>query len=165
MPSARAWPPTSRCWPPPSRRPAPWKGSWRRLLASTRLLAEFGDDPTRYANPKARKNYAGTSPITKASGTRRAVLARVATNKRLRDALHLQAFAALTHSPGARAYYDEHRARGAGHNQALRAVRNRLVGILHGCLRHAAHYDEVTAWPRYQPQSQAAASTFEPWDV
>jgi choline dehydrogenase-like flavoprotein len=85
------------------------------------------------------------------------VLARVATNKRLRDALHLQAFAALTNSPGARAYYDEHRARGAGHNQALRAVSNRLVGILHGCLRHDLPYDELTAWPRYQPHSQTAA--------
>jgi hypothetical protein len=121
------------------------------------VLAEFGDDPTRYAHPKARKNYAGTSPITKASGTRHAVLARVATNKRLRDALRLQAFAALTSSPGARAYYDEHRARSAGHNQALRAVSNRLAGILHGCLRHGVPYEEATAWPRYQPHSQAAA--------
>jgi transposase len=126
-------------------------------ILGARVLAEFGDDPTRYANPKARKNYAGTSPITKASGTRRAVLARVATNKRLRDALHLQAFAALSSSPGARAYYDEHRARGAGHNQALRAVSNRLVGILHGCLRNGRRYDEPTAWPRYQPASTAAA--------
>jgi transposase len=126
-------------------------------ILGARVLAEFGDDPTRYANPKARKNYAGTAPITKASGTRRAVLARVATNKRLRDALHLQAFAALTSSPGARAYYDEHRARGAGHNQALRAVSNRLVGILHGCLRHDLAYDELPAWPRYQPHFQAAA--------
>jgi transposase len=126
-------------------------------ILGARVLAEFGDDPTRYASPKARKNYAGTSPITKASGTRRAVLARVATNKRLRDALHLQAFAALTSSPGARAYYDEHRAHGVGHNQALRAVSNRLVGILHGCLRHGRPYDEPTAWPHYQPHSQAAA--------
>ena len=126
-------------------------------ILGARVLAEFGDDPTRYANPKARKNYAGTAPITKASGTRRAVLARVATNKRLRDALHLQAFAALPSSPGARAYYDEHRARGASHNQALRAVSNRLVGILHGWLRHGLPYDEATAWPRFQPQSEAAA--------
>ena len=50
------------------------------------MLAEFGDDPHRYADPKSRKNYAGTSPITKASGTRRVVLTRVAVNKRLRDA-------------------------------------------------------------------------------
>jgi len=126
-------------------------------VLGARVLAEFGDDPHRYATAKARKNYAGTAPITRASGTRRVVLARVATNKRLRDALHLQAFTALTTSPGARAYYDARRANGHTHHQALRAVSNRLVGILHGCLRHSALYDEATAWSRYEPQDQAAA--------
>jgi len=38
------------------------------LVLGARVLAEFGDDPTRYADPKARKNYAGTSPITRALG-------------------------------------------------------------------------------------------------
>ena len=118
----------------------------------------FGDDPHRYADTKARRNYAATSPITRASGTRRVVLARVAANKRLRDALYLQAFAALRASPGARAYYDTHRARGATHNQALRAVANRLVGILHGCLRHHTAYHEATAWTaRTQPELATAA--------
>ncbi|MDQ1636628.1 MAG: hypothetical protein QOJ32_3437, partial [Frankiaceae bacterium] len=72
-------------------------------ILGARVLAEFGDDPDRYATAKARKNYAGTSPITRASGTRRVVLARFAVNDRLRDALHLQAFTALNVSPGARA--------------------------------------------------------------
>jgi len=127
-----------------------------RILGA-RVLAEFGDDPHRYATAKARKNYAGTSPITRASGTRRVVLARYAVNDRLRDALHLQAFAALSVSPGARAYYDAHRDTGAGHNQALRALSNRLVGILHGCLRHNTCYDESTAWSHQQQNQQAAA--------
>jgi hypothetical protein len=74
------------------------------------------------------------------------VLARFAVNKRLRDGLHPQAFAALNASPGARGCYDAHRARGATHHQALRALANRLVGILHGCLRHQQSYDEHTAW-------------------
>jgi transposase len=125
-------------------------------VLGARVLAEFGDDPTRYADVKARRNYATTSPITRASGTRRAVLARIAGNKRLRDALYLQAFAALKRSPGARAYYDTHRTRGHTHHQALRAVANRLVGILHGCLRHRTRYDEATAWPAHQPQLAAA---------
>jgi hypothetical protein len=56
------------------------------------------------------------------------------------------AFTALTASPGARAYYDRQRARGATHHQALRALANRLVGILHGCLRHHTRYNETTAW-------------------
>ncbi len=115
-------------------------------ILSARVLAEFGDDPDRYADAKARKNYSGMSPITKASGTKRVVLARYARNRRLADALYQQAFAALNTSPGARAYYDTHRARGATHHQALRALANRLVGILHGCLRHHTTYDEHTAW-------------------
>ena len=116
-------------------------------ILAARVLAEFGDDPTRFADARARRNYAATSPITRASGTRRVVLTRVACNKRLRDALYLQAFAALTSSPGARAYYDTHRARGHTHHQALRALANRLVGVLHGCLRHRQTYNETTAWP------------------
>jgi transposase len=122
------------------------------------VLAEFGDDPHRFADAKARRNYAATSPITKASGTRRVVLARVAGNKRLRDALYLQAFAALTTSPGARAYYDAHRERGATHHQALRALANRLVGILHGCLRHRSLYNEATAWPATTQNELAPAA-------
>lgn len=116
-------------------------------ILAARVLAEFGDDPNRYADARARKNYAGMAPITKASGTKRVVLARWARNRRLADALYQQAFAALTASAGARACYDRHRARGATHHQALRTLANRFVGILHGCLTHHQPYDEATAWP------------------
>jgi transposase len=124
------------------------------MVLGARVLAEFGDDKDRFVDAKARRNYAGTSPITKASGTRRVVLARYARNKRLADAVHQQAFAALTASPGARAFYDHHRGRGATHNQALRNLSNRLVGILDGCLRHRTTYDETTAWAH---RTEAAA--------
>ena len=116
------------------------------MILGARVLAEFGDDPNRYANAKCRKNYAGTSPITRASGTRRVVLARYARNKRLADATDQWAFCAITASPGARTFYDQHRAAGDTHHRALRALANRLVGILHGCLHHATLYDEHTAW-------------------
>ena len=116
------------------------------VVLGARVLAEFGDDPHRYANAKARKNYSGMSPITRASGTKRVVLARYARNRRLADALYQQAFAALTSSPGARAYYDQQRGRGATHHQALRTLANRLVGILHGCLSHRTTYNETVAW-------------------
>ncbi|HET9647648.1 MAG TPA: IS110 family transposase [Microlunatus sp.] len=119
-------------------------------ILAARVLAEFGDDPERYPDARARKNYAGMAPITKASGTKRVVLARYARNRRLADALYQQAFCALTVSPGARAFYDRHRDRGATHHQALRTLANRLVGILHGCLRHHTRYDETTAWPPIQ---------------
>ena len=115
-------------------------------ILGARVLAEFGDDPHRYADARARKNYSGMAPVTKASGTKRVVLARHARNRRLADALYQQAFCALTSSPGARAYYDRQRAAGATHHQALRTLANRLVGILHGCLTHHTPYDEHTAW-------------------
>lgn len=103
-------------------------------ILGARVLAEFGDDPNRYADAKARRNYSGMSPITKTSGKSRVVLARYARNRRLADALHQQAFAALKASPGARAFYDAHRDRGNTHHQALRVLGNKLTGILHGCL-------------------------------
>jgi transposase len=118
-------------------------------ILGARVLAEFGDDPDRYATAKARKNYAGTSPITRASGKKKVALARFVHNDRLIDALMTQAFGALRFSPGARAYYDRQRGRGCGHNAALRQLANRLVGILHGCLKTGTLYDETTAWPHH----------------
>ncbi len=118
-------------------------------ILAARVLAEFGDDPQRFTDAKARKNYAGTSPITRASGTRRIVLARYARNRRLGDAVHQWAFCAMRGSPGAKAYYKTMRARGIGHQAALRQLSNRLVGILHGCLKTGTHYDENTAWAHH----------------
>ena len=124
------------------------------VVLGARVLAEFGDDRTRYQHARARRCYAGTAPITRASGTRHVVLARLARNRRLADAIYLWAFSSLTCSPGARRCYDAHRARGATHHQALRALGNRLVGILHGCLTHRSAYSEAVAWP--QPVTAAA---------
>ena len=104
---------------------------------------------------KCRKNYAATSPITRASGKRKVVAARFVHNDRLVDALHAQAFAALTASPGARAFYDQQRAAGREHNDALRRLASRLVGILHGCLKTRTCYDEPTAWSHRVEQATA----------
>jgi transposase len=120
------------------------------VILGARVLGEFGDDPNRYTTAKSRRNYAGTSPLTVASGKKRAVLARHVRNRRLYDAIDHWALCALTSSPGARAYYDHHRAAGDVHHQALRALGNRLVGILHGCLRHHTTYSEHTAWAHRQ---------------
>jgi transposase/transposase IS116/IS110/IS902 family protein len=122
-------------------------------VLGARVLAEFGDDPRRYRDGKARRNYAATSPLTRASGRKKTVTARYVHNDRLVDALNAQAFAALSASPGARAYYDEQRAAGRKHNDALRRLANRLVGILHGCLKTRTLYDENTAWGHRQQQA------------
>ena len=119
-----------------------------RVLGA-RVLAEFGDDHARYASAKARKNVAGTSPLTIRSGKKKTVRTRYVHNDRLVDALMAQAFVAMRVSPGARAYYQHQRARGLGHNTALRQLANRLVGILHGCLKTRTTYNETTAWAHH----------------
>ena len=128
-------------------------------ILGARVLGEFGDAPRRYRDGKARRNYAATSPITRASGKKKVVAARFIRNQRLTDALMAQALSALTASPGARALYDAERARGTEHNPALRKLANRLVGILHGCLKTRTPYNEATAWPQQENihQSDLAA--------
>jgi transposase len=127
-------------------------------VLGARVLAEFGDDPVRYASARARKNYAATSPITRQSGKKKTVLARYVHNDRLLDALDGQAYAALNASPGARAYYDRQKAREVSHHAALRQLANRLVGILHGCLKTRTLYDEATAWPPHASQENKTAA-------
>src|SRR6185503_14168994 len=121
-------------------------------VLGARVLGEFGDDPDRYTTAKSRKNYAGTSPLTIASGRKRAVLARHVRNRRLYDAIDQWAFCALSASPGCRAFYDQRRAAGDLHHQALRALGNR-----HGCLRHHTPYDEHTAWAHRSQDQQVVA--------
>jgi transposase len=127
------------------------------VILGARVLAEFGDDPERYDDVKSRRNYAGTSPLTIASGKKRAVLARHVRNRRLYDACDQWAFCSLQASPGAREFYDTRRAAGDLHHQALRALANRLIGYLHGCLRTRQPYNEHTAWAHRQQQIPAAA--------
>ena len=121
-------------------------------ILGARVLAEFGDAPGRYTDAKARKNYAGTAPITRQSGKLKTVHARFVHNNRLINALGLQANAATLHDPDVRAYYHQLRTRGLGHHAALRQIANRLVGILHGCLKTHTPYNPHTAWAhRTQP--------------
>ena len=115
-------------------------------ITGARIPGEFGDAPGRYATAKARKNYAGTSPLTIQSGKKKTVHALYIRNRHLIDALPAQALTALSVSPGARGSYDDLRARETGHDDAMRRVASRLAGILHGCLKTGREYDEATAW-------------------
>jgi hypothetical protein len=124
-------------------------------ILGARVLGEFGDDRTRFASLQSRKNYTGTSPITKASGRSHIVLARHARNRRLADALDQRAFCSLTTSPGARAYHDQLRGRGKTHRQALRQLASRWAGILHICLQRGHLYDETAGWHHPQPATAA----------
>ncbi len=120
-------------------------------VSGARLLAEIGDDPSRFIDPAALKAYAGAAPVTRASGRSRAVLHRRVKNQRLASVGYQWAFATLIPSPGARAHYDRRRARGDRHNAALRNLHNRLLGCLHHCLHERQPYNEQHAFAGVQP--------------
>lgn len=121
-------------------------------VLGARVLAEFGDAPNRYQDAKSRRNYAGTSPVTIASGTSKAVVARFKRNRRLIDACWQWSLCALNASDGARAYYDAHNPGPHTSRTARRKLANKLVGLLHGCLTHRRHYDENLAFAHWQPE-------------
>lgn len=128
------------------------------VVLGARVLGEFGDDPERYESAKSRRNYAGTSPLTVASGRKRIVKARFVRNRRLADAIGQWALCSLRASPGCRDFYDRRRAAGDLHHQALRALGNRLVGYLHGSLDSRTAYDETVAWSHRQSRETLAAA-------
>jgi hypothetical protein len=105
-----------------------------------------------------RRRSQGRAEFWHPTGRSKVVLARYIRNDRLADALQSQAFSALSASPGARACYDKQRARGLGHNPALRHLSNRLVGILHGCLKTRTCYNEATAWPNAVAHTEPLAA-------
>ncbi len=120
------------------------------VISGARVLGEFGDDPTRFADAASRRAYAGSAPITRASGKTRIVRMRRVRNRRLADAVRWWAFAATQHSPGAKAYYQARRAAGDGHEAALRRLASKLLGQLDRCLSDHEPYQEDRAWPSAQ---------------
>ena len=116
-------------------------------LTGARVLAEIGDDRSRFADAKGLKAYAGAAPITRASGKTRSVTFRRVKNNRLAATGYIWAFSALTASPGARNHYDKRKTDGDRHAAAQRNLFGRLLGCLHHCLATDQHYDEATAFP------------------
>ena len=127
-------------------------------LTGARVLAEIGDDRTRFADARGLKAYAGSAPVTRASGKSTAVLHRRVKNQRLASVGYVWAFAALTVSPGARAHYDRRKAAGDRHVAAQRNLFNRLLGCLHHCLHTGQTYDKATAFPTTSSTSDARAA-------
>jgi transposase len=125
-------------------------------LTGARVLAEIGDDRSRFTDAKGLKAYAGAAPITRASGKSRSVTRRHVKNNRLAQAGYIWAFSALTASPGARAHYDRRKDAGDRHAAAQRNLFGRLLGCLHHCLATGQHHDEATAFPA-KPALPAAA--------
>jgi transposase len=125
-------------------------------LTGARVLAETGDDRSRFQDARGLKAYAGSAPVTRASGKSRSVTHRKVKNNRLAAAGYTWAFAALTASPGARDHYDRRREAGDRHAAAQRNLFNRLLGCLHHCLQTGQHYDEATAFPARKATPAAA---------
>jgi transposase len=126
-------------------------------LTGARVLAEIGDDRSRFSDARGLKAYAGAAPITRASGKTRSVTRRKVKNNRLNTAGYVWAFSALTASPGARAHYDRRRDAGDRHPAAQRNLFNRLLGCLWHCLTTGQHYDEATAFRTATSQTRHAA--------
>jgi transposase len=126
-------------------------------LTGARVLAEIGDDRSRFKDAKGLKAYAGAAPITRASGKSRSVTRRKVKNNRLATAGYTWAFAALTASPGARAHYDRRREAGDRHTAAQRNLFNRFLGCLFHCLQTGQHYSEETAFPNTSKKLPDAA--------
>ena len=138
----------------PALRSAPGLGA----ILAARMLAEVGDDPDRFTTANGLRAFAGTAPVTRASGRSHYVKARKVRNKRLADACHWWAFAALTWSPGARAHYDQRRAAGDHHNAALRNLANKLIARMWWCLANHQLWDERAAWPAFHNTENPAAA-------
>ena len=115
--------------------------------AGARLLAEIGDDRARFADARSLKAFAGSAPVTRASGRSHIVTHRRIKNDRLAAVGFTWGLSALNQSPGARAHYDRRRATGDGHAAAFRNLFNRFLGCLHHCLQQHHLYDETTAFP------------------
>lgn len=124
-------------------------------VSGARVLAEIGDDRSRFADAKALKAYAGAAPVTRASGRSHVVAARTVKNQRLAAAGYMWAFASLR-SPATRAHYDRRRAAGERHTAALRNLFNKLLGCLFHCLQHHRTYHPGRAFPNPAPVQQAA---------
>jgi len=113
-----------------------------RLAA--RVAGEVGDHPEQFSTPNSLQCYAGRAPVTRRSGKSELVVAcRLACNRFLADAVHQWAFCSLEKSAWAREFYDAQRARGKGHNAALRALGNRWLEVLWHCLDRGVPYDEA----------------------
>ena len=106
------------------------------------LWAELGDAKERWESFRHLQAQAGSVPVTRASGKSHMVQFRFACNKRMRYALHWLAFASLTQSEWAKAYYQRQRARGHHHNQALRALGAKWLKIIFVIWRDHVPYDE-----------------------
>lgn len=111
-----------------------------------RVLAEIGDDRSRFIDARALKAYAGSAPITRASGKSVSITRRRIKNDRLAAAGWIWAFGAATHCQSAGEHYRRRRELGDRHAAAQRNLFNRLLGQLYYCLQVGQTFNESKAF-------------------
>jgi transposase len=109
-----------------------------------RLLAEWGDDRSRYADAASVQTLAGTAPVPFASGNYAKAHKRFACSKPLRNALHQFAWQSTRQEAWARDYYQRKRAEGKTHSMALRALANIWVRIIYRMWVDKTEYQTAT---------------------
>ena len=112
----------------------------------SRVLAEIGDDRSRFVDARALKAYAGSAPITRASGRSISITHRHIKNNRLANVGWMWAFTAASNHEPAREHYRRRREHGDRHAAANRHLFNKLLGQLHHCLQHHQIFDEAKAF-------------------
>lgn len=125
-------------------------------LTGARVLAEIGDDRTRFSDARALKAYAGSAPVTRASGRSISITRRRIKNDRLNAVGFLWAFAPLPRPGPPKDHYDCRRAHGDRHAPALRHLFNRMLGQLYHCLHTHQTYDPIKAFGDPTTTAQAA---------
>lgn len=116
------------------------------IQLGARLLAEIGDDRTRFADARSLRAFAGAAPVTRASGKSTFVHARRAKNNRMAATGHVWALAAVRHDPHWNARYRARREAGDRHVAALRRLFHLMLGKLYHCLNNNTLYDPGRAF-------------------
>ena len=127
-------------------------------LTGARVLAEIGDDRARFADARGLKAFAGSAPVTRASGRSISIVRRMVKNNRLAAVGFVWAFAAIPHPGPTKDHYNQRRAHGDGHAAALRHLFNRLLGQLYHCLQTGQTYNPIKAFGELTLHSEQAAA-------
>ncbi len=106
-----------------------------------RLLAEIGDDRTRYQDASSLQALAGTSPVLFQSGAYSKAHRRMGCIKPLRNALQQFAWQTTQSEAWALQYYQRKRAEGKSHTVAVRALANVWVRIIFAIWSRRCCYD------------------------
>ena len=113
----------------------------KSVVTAARLVAEIGDDRSRYPTREALAADAGMAPVARESGKRKVASFRWACDKRLRDAVACLANSTRHTHPWARGVYLDARARGLEHPHAIRVLGRAWLRVLWRCWQDEVPYD------------------------